>query len=342
MIVSLSSAVAYPQEPNFLDLGGEEIISKAIEKRRQWKQMRVAIDQKRTEGGSSTTVKLLMFRDYQLNRSRTDLTDELGNTTTTCINGVEDGVLTRHTNRKPSEDPDGEMVLEIRDTHRIDEVWALEIDPRVFGFVPIDTMNYAHYKLGHLENLLTRNPLTVTWVNLGGESCFRVDSMDQDLFGTSVWIAPEKGFSVLKSRFRTLVADGTEIVDELLCSGVKEHAFGVWFPEKMEFSRSTNGTPTIQALTEITQVQIQDAISPGTFSIASMPTVHPGTVVLWDRDAPRPVADGQLEWSGSEIIAKKNDTVAFVPTGGSSKRSLFFALSTLVLIIGILLLVRRK
>ncbi|MDR0703502.1 MAG: outer membrane lipoprotein-sorting protein [Planctomycetaceae bacterium] len=140
------------------------------------------------------------------------------------------------------------------------------------------------------------------------------------------WIAPSKGYSVIRFEIRS--TDG--IYYEYTDLKVQEYKnSGIWYPYYSKFERYENNELTISEEMDIDVISINEPIDDKYFSLASL-NIPPGTMV-----ADPELGRGNYVWDGKEVVSED-----FYRYGSGipqqSPRSRYFVLLAInLLIIGI-------
>jgi hypothetical protein len=136
------------------------------------------------------------------------------------------------------------------------------------------------------------------------------------------------------------VSDDVRFVDRVLTEGTLYDG-NIWFPKKLNYIRTENGTKTRSAETTIEVISLNKPLPPDTFSPKTI--VKPNTPVAWHLDRDRPSPEDQLVWDGEKVVPvdKLSQMMNNAPEFGALRIALILVGIALILL-GIGLKLRKR
>lgn len=178
------------------------------------------------------------------------------------------------------------------DGYRVPDLRNLGLTPDSFANSGFDLME-RFIRAPHRENL------SVSPAVEQGEECQRIQFTLRGTF-VQVWVAPSKGYSILRHRGEFDFED-THYVDDIQLN-VKEHnESGIWFPVSSHYRRTENGRRTREERLKVTIVSLNGPLDPKLFTLAGL-DIPVGERVSKQGASP---LDYHLVWDGDRVISTR-------------------------------------
>lgn len=312
-----------------------EVEAKVLANRRAIKSGRVILESKVREGDFSTEYSWTIY--FTGKEIRQDTKRRYGvvpkgaagpdYTEITCFGND------RHISYSDQIMPDGgTMVLAIRDPRKMQVEAAFEVvDPRILGMAPFDCQLSS--RMFHLDSFIgapNRENLSLTHDVEGGIDCVKIEFKPPAFNVVRVWIAPTKGYNVV--RMEQEFKDGaTSYIDSVDLEIEKHEKSGIWFPVSQHYQRVNDGhRVTREERLKVTVFSLNEPVDPVVFTPASM-NVRPGTAVIYFPEK----GTSQYVWDGSKIVGTHPELYRAVSHGASRRWFLFANLSVLFIILAV-------
>jgi hypothetical protein len=142
------------------------------------------------------------------------------------------------------------------------------IDPRLLGYacLPSETLYPSQIPLNYIfgnHPTLRRQSVEMQVSEWNGLRCFLLHSTFPEQCEQKVWVAPERGYNVVRILW-TSPRQTEEIQVELQPVGTT----GLWFPKKIFYQCHHDGQLESQETVQILDVQLNQPIPPSTFTLA--------------------------------------------------------------------------
>lgn len=173
-------------------------------------------------------------------------------------------------------------------------------DIRTLGIVPLPySLLYRH----HAKDVLANADRVNSWASedmLGGIRCIKCVHTTERGNTISVWVAPEQGYSILKSQGEHTSRSGALRVYRV--ESVLEHHIesDVWFPSEVRFQSLRDGEILEEEQWYVEQAMFNQPIGPETFELAGLeipdghtvigvPEAQPVGFAVWDAEEKKAV-----------------------------------------------------
>lgn len=145
-------------------------------------------------------------------------------------------------------------------------------DPRLLGLAPADVALHVYYKLNSLIVGSGKEPRKVEAAEHRGLKCWLISRpfAGPGKAELRLWIAPEKGMSVVRAEFRVPLASGKELVDSVESEVVKLEGSATWYPKSCHYRRTEGGEVTREQHVAVTSAKFNAPVDATVFTLAGM------------------------------------------------------------------------
>ena len=196
--------------------------------------------------------------------------------------------------------PDGGiMVLAIRDLKEMKAESVFDVvDPRILGLAPLDFQTSSRmYRVDSFIASRNRENVLLSRDVKDGIECWKEEFKSPGFSGTRAWIAPTKGYSIVRME-QGFTAGGTNYLDSVELAIKKHEKSGIWFPASQHYQRVEDGDRvTREEHLKVTIVSLNEALESKVFTPAGM-SIRPDTPVMFLPEK----GTGRYVWDGNRIV----------------------------------------
>ncbi len=193
--------------------------------------------------------------------------------------------------------PDREGAAEIGTLSEQPSMELLIMNPLLLGMIPDGTGVLFQETIEGFLTAPGRRDFTIESATLNNARCYQVDCITGNGLEVREWIAPERGYSLLKVHGRRIVEESHKVFEIDWNCRVKHYPKQqVWFPEEITNRVTEDGMPYESEQIVITNADFSMPPDPATFELKSL-DIRPGAGISEDP----PHGKYGRRWNGKEL-----------------------------------------